>query len=126
MRKISIFRCDADPPALSRYVIALLKKDKPPKALSQCMAEQLDVFLGSATLPFLDKLFIAIQTEEYLNEIPLTPADNEGGVTTAAVATSSGSSGAIDETITASSDAYTMQGSHEHTPPLEVNLFLFN
>lgn len=58
--------CDADPSALARYVLALLKKDKAVNELSQCMNEQLDVFLGHETRPFLERLFSAIETEEYL------------------------------------------------------------
>jgi RNA-binding protein 26 len=46
-------------------VLALLKKDKPVKELQQCMAEQLDVFLGAETEPFVDRLFVVIKTEEY-------------------------------------------------------------
>lgn len=63
----SIFRCDADPSALARYVLALLKKDKNTKELIQCMNEQLDVFLGSETKPFLARLFDVIASEEYVN-----------------------------------------------------------
>lgn len=59
-------RCDADPAALARYVLALLKKDKPVKDLQQCMNEQLDVFLGAETRPFLMRLFDVIESEEYL------------------------------------------------------------
>lgn len=62
-----IFRCDADPAALARYVLALLKKEKPLKDLQQCMNEQLDVFLGVQTKPFLVRLFDVIESEEFLN-----------------------------------------------------------
>lgn len=41
------FRCDADPAALAKYIIALVKKDKSPEALQQSMVSQLDVFLQS-------------------------------------------------------------------------------
>uniref|UniRef100_A0A6B2EFQ0 Putative rna-binding protein 26-like isoform x4 n=1 Tax=Phlebotomus kandelakii TaxID=1109342 RepID=A0A6B2EFQ0_9DIPT len=58
--------CDADPSALARYVLALLKKDKPIRELTQCMLEQLDVFLGAETKPFLDKLVAVIQSEDYI------------------------------------------------------------
>lgn len=58
--------CDADPAALARYVLALLKKDKPEKDLRDCMKEQLDVFLGQETDPFLEQLFRAIKSEEYI------------------------------------------------------------
>lgn len=61
--------CDADPSALARYVLALLKKEKPQHELLDCMADQLDVFLAAETRPFLDRLFISIQTEEYLRNI---------------------------------------------------------
>ncbi|XP_031634192.1 zinc finger protein swm [Contarinia nasturtii] len=60
--------CEADPAALARYVLALLKKEKPLRDLQQCMNEQLDVFLGVQTKPFLTRLFEMIATEEYLNE----------------------------------------------------------
>lgn len=60
------YRCDADPAALSRYVLALLKKDKAIKELQQCMTEQLDVFLGHETAPFLSRLFQVIESEEYI------------------------------------------------------------
>lgn len=60
-------RCEADPEALARYVLALLKKDKTQKDLHQCMNQQLDVFLNAETKPFLERLFNVIATEEYLN-----------------------------------------------------------
>lgn len=59
-------RCEADPSALARYVLALLKKDKAIKELSQVMSDQLDVFLGPNTAPFLSSLFEAIESEEYM------------------------------------------------------------
>lgn len=62
----NFFRCDADPAALARYVLALLKKDKPLSDLQQCMNEQLDVFLGAQTRPFLVQLFEMIASEEYV------------------------------------------------------------
>jgi RNA-binding protein 26 len=39
------FSCDADPAALSKYVLALIKKDKPLEDLKESMAQQMDVFL---------------------------------------------------------------------------------
>lgn len=65
-----IFRCEADPAALARYVLALLKKEKPLQELQQCMSEQLDVFLGAQTRPFLTRLFEVIASEEYLTTTP--------------------------------------------------------
>lgn len=41
------FRCDADPGALAKYVLALIKKDKSPEELRISMIDQLDVFLES-------------------------------------------------------------------------------
>ncbi|KAK8779272.1 hypothetical protein V5799_019389 [Amblyomma americanum] len=37
--------CDADPAALAKYVIALVKKDKNEKELKDICLDQLDVFL---------------------------------------------------------------------------------
>lgn len=39
------FRCDADPSALAKYVVALVKKDKSEKDLKALCIDQLDVFL---------------------------------------------------------------------------------
>lgn len=39
------FRCDADPSALAKYVLALVKKDKSEKELKALCVDQLDVFL---------------------------------------------------------------------------------
>lgn len=83
------------------------------------MAEQLDVFLGKETLPFLDKLFIAIQTEEYLNEIlPVSGADE------AAVAGGTLFMGETDNdhVVINNSDPFILQGTHENTPPIDVSL----
>lgn len=42
---LSICRCDADPSALAKYVLALVKKDKSEKELKALCVDQLDVFL---------------------------------------------------------------------------------
>lgn len=65
------YRCDADSSALARYVLALLKKDKPEKELKKLMIEQLDVFLGEETRPFVERLFSAINSEDYFTDILL-------------------------------------------------------
>lgn len=39
------FRCEADPAALAKYVLALIKKDKSEEELRKSMVAQLDVFL---------------------------------------------------------------------------------
>ena len=38
--------CDADPAALAKYVVALLRKDKPKSALRELCVDQLEVFLA--------------------------------------------------------------------------------
>lgn len=47
--------CDADPTALSKYVVALLRKEKPKAALKELCIDQLEVFLakGWFTLSFM-------------------------------------------------------------------------
>ncbi|XP_043928850.1 RNA-binding protein 26 isoform X2 [Protopterus annectens] len=58
--------CDADPFALAKYVIALVKKDKTEKELKALCVDQLDVFLQKDTQVFVDKLFDAVNAKSYL------------------------------------------------------------
>ncbi|XP_023231910.1 RNA-binding protein 26-like [Centruroides sculpturatus] len=59
-------KCDADPQALARYVMALVKKDKPEKDLKDICLDQLDVFLQKETKPFVDLLFETLNNKSYL------------------------------------------------------------
>uniref|UniRef100_A0A8B9RFC8 RNA binding motif protein 26 n=1 Tax=Astyanax mexicanus TaxID=7994 RepID=A0A8B9RFC8_ASTMX len=59
-------RCDADPSALAKYVVALVKKDKSEKELKALCIDQLDVFLQKDTQTFVDKLFEAVNAKSYL------------------------------------------------------------
>lgn len=45
-------RCDADPSALAKYVVALVKKDKSEKELKALCIDQLDVFLQKGTFQY--------------------------------------------------------------------------
>ncbi|KAK1168046.1 RNA-binding protein 26-like isoform X2 [Acipenser oxyrinchus oxyrinchus] len=58
--------CDADPSALAKYVVALVKKDKTEKELKALCIDQLDVFLQKDTQIFVDKLFEAVNSKSYL------------------------------------------------------------
>ncbi|XP_061482532.1 RNA-binding protein 26 [Rhineura floridana] len=58
--------CDADPSALAKYVLALVKKDKSEKELKALCVDQLDVFLQKETQLFVEKLFDAVNTKSYL------------------------------------------------------------
>ncbi|KAJ3594153.1 hypothetical protein NHX12_006485 [Muraenolepis orangiensis] len=58
--------CDADPSALAKYVVALVKKDKNEKELKALCLDQLDVFLQKDTQVFVDKLFEALSSRNYL------------------------------------------------------------
>lgn len=129
--------CDADPAALARYVLALLKKDKPEKDLRDCMKEQLDVFLGAETEPFLEQLFRSIKSEEYIKVVQAkeaaaaaTAAAAAAAAAASAAATAQQSSPAPTEPATThtSSTATTTSSSssssskvrikREFTPPL--------
>uniref|UniRef100_A0A915J679 RNA-binding protein 26 n=1 Tax=Romanomermis culicivorax TaxID=13658 RepID=A0A915J679_ROMCU len=59
--------CDADPAALAKYVMALLKKDKAENELKEFCIDQLDVFLQKETKGFVDQLFEVIRDKSYLN-----------------------------------------------------------
>lgn len=65
--------CDADPAALAKYVLALIKKDKPEKELRQSMQSQMEVFLQNETPGFIDLLFETVENRRYLQHTPTTP-----------------------------------------------------
>ncbi|XP_077395307.1 RNA-binding protein 26-like [Festucalex cinctus] len=65
--------CDADPSALAKYVVALVKKDKSEKELKALCIDQLDVFLQKETQQFVDKLFDAIDSKSYLPQTEPPP-----------------------------------------------------
>lgn len=46
------FSCDADPMTLTKYVIALVKKDKPESDLKDLCLAELDVFLQQSKFSF--------------------------------------------------------------------------
>ncbi|XP_019862843.1 PREDICTED: RNA-binding protein 27-like [Amphimedon queenslandica] len=58
--------CDADPAALSKYIVALLRKEKPRSALKDLCINQLEVFLSKETPTFVDKLFRSLDSESYM------------------------------------------------------------
>ena len=64
------FRCDADPVALTKYVLALIKKDKAETELRDSMEQQMEVFLQENTAEFIDSLFKTLSDKEYLNGPP--------------------------------------------------------
>ena len=79
-------RCDAEPIALARYVLALVAKDKPLDRLRENCTDRLEVFFGSGkartrlsrirhndhsrldTKDFVDKLFDVIRSRRYIPE----------------------------------------------------------
>ena len=63
-------RCDADPVALTKYVLALIKKDKAETELRDSMEQQMEVFLQENTAEFIDSLFKTLSDKEYLNGPP--------------------------------------------------------
>uniref|UniRef100_A0A914W8T4 RNA-binding protein 26 n=1 Tax=Plectus sambesii TaxID=2011161 RepID=A0A914W8T4_9BILA len=58
--------CDADPAALAKYVMALLKKDKSEQELKEFCVDQLDVFLQKETKGFVERLFNVVGDKSYL------------------------------------------------------------
>ncbi|XP_060681915.1 RNA-binding protein 26 [Hemiscyllium ocellatum] len=68
--------CDADPSALAKYVVALVKKDKSEKELKALCVDQLDVFLQKDTHTFVEKLFEAITAKSYLPQSEQLPSVN--------------------------------------------------
>ena len=71
--------CDADPEPLSRYCLALVKKDKPESELREFCLDQLEVFLQGKTPGFVDVLFDALTSKVYLQsevKVKEEPVDN--------------------------------------------------
>ncbi|XP_059487919.1 RNA-binding protein 26 isoform X2 [Neocloeon triangulifer] len=60
--------CDADPVALAKYVLALVKKEKPLPQLQANMENSLDVFLQKETKSFVKSLLEALQDKSYIGE----------------------------------------------------------
>lgn len=107
--------CDADPAALARYVLALLKKDKPEKDLRDCMKEQLDVFLAHETEPFLERLFRSIKSEDYIKIVQAKEA--AAAVAAAAVATAAAAAAEAAATLQQhTSSVGTVQSQSASTP----------
>lgn len=50
MQVLFIFRCDADPTTLAKYVLALVKKNRPEVELRETCKDQLEVFLQQSKL----------------------------------------------------------------------------
>lgn len=50
---VSNCSCEADPGALAKYVVALVKKDKPRDELKGCCLGQLEVFLQTSQSLYL-------------------------------------------------------------------------
>lgn len=51
--------CDADPVALAKYVVALLRKEKPKSALRELCVDQLEVFLAKGIAMCTVQMFCA-------------------------------------------------------------------
>ncbi|CAG0922037.1 unnamed protein product [Notodromas monacha] len=61
-------KTDADPSYLSKYVLALLKKNKPEDELRGVLLSSLDVFLQKETDSFVDELLKTLAEKSYVNE----------------------------------------------------------
>lgn len=58
--------CEADPTAVAKYILALVKKERTEDELRELCLDQLDVFLMKETKPFVDLLFEALKNKSYL------------------------------------------------------------
>ena len=53
-------------------MVALIKKDKPEPELKDSMEQQMEVFLQENTVSFIESLFKALESKEYLEGPPKT------------------------------------------------------
>ncbi|ESO99958.1 hypothetical protein LOTGIDRAFT_230885 [Lottia gigantea] len=65
--------CDADPSALTNYIYALVKKDKPESEIRENCLDQLDVFLQNKTVTFVDSLFNTLKDKSYVGLVKPAP-----------------------------------------------------
>merc|ERR1719489_286747 len=61
--------CDAEPTALAKYVIALVKKDKKQEDLKVLCYQQLEIFLKNNTDDWVNLLFESLRNESYLPKV---------------------------------------------------------
>lgn len=91
-------RCEADPDALAKYVMALIKKDKPEDELRKICLDQLDVFLQKHTTSFVDLFFKSLKDKSYLKP-PVESVSLTSTQLTSAPLISSGTSSTTNNTI---------------------------
>ncbi|KAF7634074.1 hypothetical protein Mgra_00006492 [Meloidogyne graminicola] len=68
---------DAEPDALAKYVIALVKKPLTENVLEELCLEKLSVFLQAHTEPFVTHLFATLKSGTYLNQQDDNKVDEE-------------------------------------------------
>ncbi|XP_050292725.1 RNA-binding protein 26 isoform X2 [Anthonomus grandis grandis] len=68
--------CEADPAALAKYVLALVKKDKSEAELRKSMVGQLEVFLEGETETFVNLVFQTLATKGYIQTPSVIPNAN--------------------------------------------------
>lgn len=69
--------CKANPEPVSKYVCALLKKEKGEDELRASLISQLDIFLDSVTEEFVTFLINVLKEEKYMtNEVSFRPTDD--------------------------------------------------
>lgn len=71
-------RCDADPGALAKYVVAIISKDASESELREQLLVELKIFLNSNIYEFIHTLFAVLASKEYENPIPETKETNQG------------------------------------------------
>jgi hypothetical protein len=77
--------CDADPAALAKYVMALVKKDKSLEELKALCEDQLEVFLAEETKSFVAQLFNILETKTYITPEGPAIAPSEEVVTSTVI-----------------------------------------
>ena len=106
--------CDADPAALAKYVLALIKKEKSKDELKESMVQQMDVFLQTETNSFIEMLFKVVESKEYLDSGNAEKAviDAKAGQLSQAKAELE----AVEAKIEAAADSTTPQREEKYVP----------
>nr|XP_006818982.1 PREDICTED: RNA-binding protein 26-like [Saccoglossus kowalevskii] len=107
--------CDADPAALAKYVVALVKKDKPEKELKNICVDQLDVFLQKDTAIFVDTLFETLQNKAYMSSANLSPETTNASETASKIETISSSKFKTDDVLDDDDRDYRRRRKHNNS-----------
>ena len=112
--------CQADPEALAKYIMALIKKDKQEDELKNVCLDQLKVFLEDHTKSFVDVFFTALKDKSYLASTSNFNSSQQSGNTVKSNSSMASSGITTDPSLSSSSHVPNIIGSSTSSSNAEV------